>query len=75
MKDPRGEKRKLSPRTTSKCVVCGEQAKFKQFIEVSWFRGDDEVVLVCNDHWKVPKGDYKSWLESIYHTDNPQSAH
>ena len=65
MKDPRGERRKHKSKTSLKCCVCGEQAKFRQFIKVNWFRGDDECVDVCNEHWKAPNGDFMKWLDSV----------
>lgn len=32
------------------CSVCGEPAQFKSHIEVSWFRGEDEVRWSCDKH-------------------------
>lgn len=65
MKDPRGEKRKHKANTTLKCKVCGEQAKFRQFVKISWFRGEDIFVDVCDDHWKAPRADFYKWLDSV----------
>jgi hypothetical protein len=52
MSDPRGERRKHKPNTGLKCAICGEQAKWRQFIKSGWFRGDDEHVDTCDEHWK-----------------------
>lgn len=32
------------------CKACGEPARFKSHVEVSWFRGEDEVVWSCAAH-------------------------
>jgi hypothetical protein len=32
------------------CVVCGEPTRISVDIQWSWFRGDDDVARVCNDH-------------------------
>lgn len=28
-------------------IGCGDRAKTQQFVEYSWFRGDDEAVWIC----------------------------
>lgn len=35
--------------TSAKCK-CGELGTAKVHIEVSWFRGEDEVIWACNEH-------------------------
>lgn len=45
--------RKLELRPTQKpvCKLCGEPATHKVFVEVGWFRGDDEGPFkVCKSH-------------------------
>ncbi len=50
MKYPRFgyDKRPLSPRTSSRCLICNEQATWKWFVEYTIFRGDDEPARLCD---------------------------
>ncbi len=49
------------------CTFCGTFTTGIKFIEVNWFRGDDEEVRVCRNCWKKPKLDlieaYKNELK------------
>ena len=36
--------------TQAKCVACGDIGKYRVHIEISWFRGEDEVLWACKDH-------------------------
>lgn len=42
-----GEQDKLKPNTGLKCAKCGEQAKIRQWIQLSHFRGEDEYINLC----------------------------
>jgi len=44
------ETRNHKAKTSLTCSVCEEQAVVRQFIQVSWFRGDDECVDLCKRH-------------------------
>lgn len=33
-----------------KCFICGTRTHGRAEIEVDYFRGNDEIVYVCNDH-------------------------
>jgi len=35
------------------CIVCGIGTIGEKFVQISWFRGEDETVRVCADHWKL----------------------
>ena len=35
------------------CVVCGKGTCGEKWVQVSWMRGDDELIRVCHEHWKV----------------------
>ena len=50
----KGEERPIRENTGSRWIVCGRQARVRQFIEVSWFRGDDECAKVCKKHSRLP---------------------
>ena len=41
------------------CKACGEPATCKVHIEVSWFRGEDEVYWSCDNH----KNDVKAFFK------------
>ena len=32
------------------CAVCGAEATHEVWIQVSWFRGDDESTYACGEH-------------------------
>jgi hypothetical protein len=51
-----------------RCVVCGNKAHFSVHIEVSWFRGDDEVVKACGYH----KSDAGALLTAALSTQHQQ---
>lgn len=34
------------------CIVCSKFTVGTKWIQVSYMRGDDELVRVCGDHWK-----------------------
>ena len=36
------------------CVVCGKGTCGEKWEQVSWFRGEDETIRVCAEHWKMP---------------------
>lgn len=50
----KGEERQLKVSKDRKCKYCAKLATRRVCVEWSWFRGDDEVVNVCNEHskWK-----------------------
>ena len=35
------------------CCVCTKKATWRLDIQVSWFRGDDAIVQVCDDHVRL----------------------
>lgn len=37
------------------CLICGVGTVGEKFVQVSWFRGEDETVRLCAEHWKSPK--------------------
>ena len=37
------------------CVVCGTGTCGEKWVQVSWMRGDDELIKVCAEHWKLPE--------------------
>lgn len=39
------------------CVICGTGTVGSKWIQVSWFRGDDEEVRLCAEHYKLPAPD------------------
>lgn len=41
---------KAGPKDGKPCVVCGKMTTGKCEIQVSWFRGDDEIAYACSDH-------------------------
>lgn len=41
---------KLRPNSKKLCSCCASVASHKMEIRTSWFRGDDEVYLVCDEH-------------------------
>jgi hypothetical protein len=41
---------KLPEHEGPRCTICGRKALFKVVVEVSWFRGDDEVFKACDEH-------------------------
>lgn len=45
--------RKLKPRKLCNC--CTTPATHKVEIQVNWFRGDDEVFLLCDTHYALVK--------------------
>lgn len=36
------------------CVVCGTGTTGAKWIQVNWFRGEDEEARVCANDWKKP---------------------
>jgi len=48
------------------CEVCGAPASHKVDIQVSWFRGDDEVMVLCSEHReKALRGNFAGfWTEA-----------
>ena len=36
------------------CVICGTGTVGTKWVEVNWFRGEDEEARVCAAHWKTP---------------------
>ena len=57
-----GEQRKHKPKTSLVCEFkpCDNQATRRQFIQVTWFRGDDESVNLCKVHYKNATEVYES---------------
>ncbi len=47
-----GEQRKHKAKTSLTCQLCDNQATRRQFIQVNWFRGDDEFVDLGPCHYK-----------------------
>lgn len=41
---------KLPNKGKKLCSCCGEIATHKVEIRTNWFRGDDEVYLICTEH-------------------------
>lgn len=39
------------------CVICGKGTIGEKWIQVNWFRGDDESARVCHEHWKTPESE------------------
>lgn len=44
-----------------KCSACGKRGEFRVDIEVSYMRGDDEVVWACDEHRKDVGALTASW--------------
>lgn len=38
------------PKNTNAKCKCGAIGKFRVTVQVSWFRGEDEVLWACDDH-------------------------
>ena len=36
------------------CVICGIGTCGEKWVQVSFMRGDDELIRVCAEDWKVP---------------------
>ena len=45
--------RSINEKQGKRCWICGEKATVRNDIQVSWFRGDDEVVYACEAHKKA----------------------
>ena len=43
------------------CCVCGKPADAKVFVEVYWFRGNDESASTCWEHRRDLQGIVASW--------------
>ena len=35
------------------CVMCRKSTIGQKWVQVSWFRGEDEIIRVCAEHWKT----------------------
>jgi len=47
------------------CVICGKGTRGEKWIQVSYFRGEDELAKVCAEHWKEPDNDIiAAWINS-----------
>jgi len=53
-----GALERLRPRETLLCDCCSDAAVTKLWIQVSWFRGDDEVILTCGHHRDLARKPY-----------------
>ena len=48
------------------CAVCETGTVGFQWVQVNWFRGDDEKVPICTTCWKLPKTEIlTAWESSI----------
>lgn len=36
------------------CIICGKGTVGEKWVQTNYMRGDDELVRVCGDHWKLP---------------------
>lgn len=63
---------KKMPKTAPKCIVsgCACRATHRVDVEVNWFRGDDEVGNVCDQH----KGNAPAVLHGIEANREKQNA-
>ena len=46
--------REKNPKYGKPCVICGDGTTRRVWVQVSWFRGDDEELRVCCDCWNTP---------------------
>lgn len=44
-------------RAVPMCCICGQVAHWSVTVQVSWFRGEDEVREVCEAHKQTPAND------------------
>jgi len=35
------------------CVICGKGTCGEKWVQYSYFRGEDETIRVCHEHWKL----------------------
>ncbi len=55
-----GSRRRPDPKKDGKknygkpCIFCGAGTCGEKWVQFSYMRGDDEVIRVCNEHWKIP---------------------
>lgn len=47
----------------AKCECCGSTARFRVTVQLSIFRGDDEVFDVCESHAMLARTDYNRFLD------------
>ncbi len=40
-------------RNTSEKCPCGKMGRYRLFIQVDWFRGNDKVAWRCEDHKRI----------------------
>ncbi|MEI7296654.1 hypothetical protein WCQ02_31310 [Paraburkholderia tropica] len=55
---------RLHPKSKKLCSCCDEVAVKKLEIQTSWFRGDDDVFLLCPEHVSVAE---QSRFDDIYY--------
>jgi hypothetical protein len=55
---------KLHPKSKKLCSCCDQVAIKKLEIQTSWFRGDDDVFLLCSSHVSVAE---QMKLDDIYY--------
>lgn len=54
LKDRERSGRNTDPHYGKPCVVCGLGTTRKVWVQVNYFRGEDEELRVCCDCWKTP---------------------
>ena len=35
------------------CIICGRNTIGQKWVQTSWFRGEDELIRVCTEHWHL----------------------
>lgn len=61
-------------RGPKRCECCDEHATHVVTIQLSIFRGDDEVCLVCEPHAMLARTDYNAFVEAVKARDVHLSA-
>ena len=60
-KDRDGDKNYGKP-----CVVCGVGTVGEKFVQFSYMRGEDDVIRVCAEHWKLPEDELLDAMRKSY---------
>ena len=47
------------------CVVCGTSTCGEKWVQYNFMRGDDELIRVCAEHWKLPREELLAAQEKV----------
>jgi hypothetical protein len=49
-RDIKAKQERRPPEHKKRCAICGDIATSEVWIQVSWFRGEDQFAYACKDH-------------------------